>query len=73
MNLNLQTLADVLDNKILVHIHCYRADDMLQQIKLSREFGYKIRSFHHAVEATKQRHFGCRGHLCQYVGRLVGL
>ncbi|MGB0645627.1 MAG: amidohydrolase [Bradymonadia bacterium] len=55
VNLNLQTLADVLDNKILVHIHCYRADDMLQQIKLSHEFGYKIRSFHHAVEAYKIR------------------
>ena len=26
---------------------------MLQQIKLSREFGYPIRSFHHAVEAYK--------------------
>jgi len=38
-----------------VHIHCYRADDMLQQIKLANEFGYKIRSFHHAVEAYKIR------------------
>jgi imidazolonepropionase-like amidohydrolase len=55
MNLHLQTLADVLDDKILVHIHCYRADEMLQQIKLSHEFGYKIRSFHHAVEAYKIR------------------
>jgi imidazolonepropionase-like amidohydrolase len=55
MNLHLQTLADVLDGKILVHIHCYRADEMLQQIKLSHEFGYQIRSFHHAVEAYKIR------------------
>jgi imidazolonepropionase-like amidohydrolase len=55
MNLHLQTLSDVLDGKILVHIHCYRADEMLQQIKLAHEFGYKIRSFHHAVEAYKIR------------------
>ena len=55
VNLHLQTLADVLDGNILVHIHCYRADEMLQQIKLAKEFGYKIRSFHHAVEAYKIR------------------
>ena len=55
VDLNLQTLSDVLDGKILVQIHCYRADEMLQQIKLSREFGYPIRSFHHAVEAYKIR------------------
>ena len=55
MDLHLQTLADVLDEKILVHVHCYRADEMLQQIKLSHEFGFKIRSFHHAVEAYKIR------------------
>ena len=55
VDLNLQTLSDVLDGKILVQIHCYRADEMLQQIKLSHEFGYPIRSFHHAVEAYKIR------------------
>lgn len=55
VNLNLETLAKVLDGKILVHIHCYRADEMLQHIKLSKEFGYQIRSFHHAVEAYKIR------------------
>ncbi|MCB9547114.1 MAG: amidohydrolase [Myxococcales bacterium] len=54
-DLTLETLADVLDGKILVHIHCYRADEMLQQLRLAAEFGYRVRSFHHAVEAYKIR------------------
>ncbi|MEE2786284.1 MAG: amidohydrolase [Myxococcota bacterium] len=54
-DLMLETLAQVLEGNILVHIHCYRADEMLLQIKLAKEFGYSIRSFHHAVEAYKIR------------------
>lgn len=48
-----ETLAEVLRGNILVHNHCYRADEMAQMIDISHEFGYKIRSFHHAVEAYK--------------------
>lgn len=49
----LETLADVLDGKILVHNHCYRADEMHQVLDLAKEFGFHVRSFHHAVEAYK--------------------
>jgi imidazolonepropionase-like amidohydrolase len=52
-DLKLETLADVLRGKILVHNHCYRADEMAQMLDLAREFGFHIRSFHHAVEAYK--------------------
>jgi imidazolonepropionase-like amidohydrolase len=48
-----ETLADVLRGKILVHNHCYRADEMAQMLDLAREFGFSIRSFHHAVESYK--------------------
>ncbi len=54
-DLVLETLAQVLAGEILVHVHCYRADEMLLQLKLADEFGFKIRSFHHAVEAYKIR------------------
>lgn len=54
-DLLLETLAAVLDGEVLVHVHCYRADEMLQQLKIADEFGFKIRSFHHAVEAYKIR------------------
>lgn len=54
-DLVLETLAGVLDGSIQVHIHCYRADEMLLQLKLAEEFGYSVASFHHAVEAYKIR------------------
>ena len=50
-----ETLAEVLRGHILVENHCYRADEMAQMMDLAREFGFKIRSFHHAVEAYKVR------------------
>ncbi|HEY7482715.1 MAG TPA: amidohydrolase [Gemmatimonadales bacterium] len=52
-DLKLETLADVLRGKILVQNHCYRADEMAQMMDLGREFGFRVRSFHHAVEAYK--------------------
>src|SRR6267143_5512663 len=48
-----ETLAEVLRGNILVHNHCYRADEMAQMIDIAHEFGYQIRSFHHGVEAYK--------------------
>ncbi len=52
-DLGLETLAEVLRGNILVQNHCYRADEMAQMIDLAREFGYRIRTFHHGVEAFK--------------------
>lgn len=52
-NLQLETLAGVLNGDILIQMHCYRADEMAQIIDLSKEFDYKITTFHHAVEAYK--------------------
>lgn len=52
-DLKLETLAGVLDGEILVHIHCYRADEMAVMLDIAKEFGYQITAFHHAVEAYK--------------------
>ena len=52
-DLQLETLADVLDGKILVNMHCYRADEMVQILDLAKEFDYKVTTFHHAVESYK--------------------
>ncbi|MGH7652515.1 MAG: amidohydrolase [Gemmatimonadaceae bacterium] len=52
-DLGLETLAEALRGNILVLMHCYRADEMADMIDVSHEFGYKIRSFHHGVEAYK--------------------
>jgi imidazolonepropionase-like amidohydrolase len=52
-DLGLDTLAAVLRGEIQVENHCYRADEMAQMIDISKEFGYHIAAFHHAVEAYK--------------------
>jgi imidazolonepropionase-like amidohydrolase len=52
-DLGMETLAEVLRGNILVHNHCYRADEMAQMIDIAHEFGYKIRAFHHCVECYK--------------------
>ncbi len=44
-----ETLVGVLDGEILVHNHCYRADEMATMINISEEFGYKVSTFHHGV------------------------
>ena len=63
-NLQMETLAGVLDGEILVHNHCYRGDEMAAMINLSKEFGYKIASFHHAVEAYKVRDLLAKDGIC---------
>ena len=52
-DLELDTLKGVLDGDILIQMHCYRADEMAQVIDMSKEFGYKVTAFHHAVESYK--------------------
>ena len=52
-DLQLETLAMVLSGDILVQMHCYRADEMVQVLDMAKEFGYKVTTFHHAVEAYK--------------------
>ncbi len=52
-DLGMETLALVLDKKIPVQMHCYRADQMATMIDVAREYGFRIAAFHHAAEAYK--------------------
>ena len=52
-DLEMETLAGVLKGEILVHNHCYRAEEMATMIDIAKEFNYKITAFHHGVEAYK--------------------
>src|SRR5690606_3452286 len=52
-DLKLDTLAAAIQGDILVHIHCYRADEMATMLDLADEFGFKVAAFHHGVEAYK--------------------
>ena len=52
-DLELETLAGVLNGDILIHMHCYRADEMMTILDLAAEFDYRVGTFHHGVEAYK--------------------
>ena len=60
--------------EMLVHNHCYRADEMAIMLDMAQEFGFHIAAFHHAVEAYKIADLlRDERHLRGDVGRLVGL
>jgi imidazolonepropionase-like amidohydrolase len=42
-----------LEGKRLVHIHCYREDEILQMIRVAEEFHFKIATFQHVLEGYK--------------------
>ncbi len=52
-DLQLEPLVEVLEGKRFVHSHCYRADEILMLINVANEFGFKIRTFQHALEGYK--------------------
>ena len=52
-DLRLDTLAGALKGEIIVHQHCYRADEMATVLDMADEFGYRVAAFHHATEAYK--------------------
>ncbi|WFL78535.1 amidohydrolase [Altererythrobacter arenosus] len=52
-DLGKETLAGVLDGEILVHNHCYRADEMALVMDMAKEMGYRVSAFHHAIESYK--------------------
>lgn len=66
-DLEMDTLRGVLNGEIRVHNHCYRADEMANMIELSKEFGYDIAAFHHAVEAYKVAPLLAENNICAVV------
>ena len=66
-DLKLETLVGVLEGEILVHNHCYRADEMAVMIDIAKEFDYRIASFQHAVEAYKIPQLLKNGGICAAV------
>ncbi|MEY4270685.1 MAG: hypothetical protein RLZZ58_1901 [Pseudomonadota bacterium] len=52
-DLAMETLSGVLAGEILIQNHCYRADEMAIVLDMAKEFGYKVTTFHHAVESYK--------------------
>jgi imidazolonepropionase-like amidohydrolase len=66
-DLAMDTLRGVLEGKILVHNHCYRADEMANMVDVAKEFGYRVTAFHHAIEAYKIADLLNANHICAVV------
>ena len=49
----LDTLAGVLAGDVQVHCHSYRADEILVLLRVAEQFGFRITSLQHALEAYK--------------------
>ena len=52
-NLQLESLVEMMEGKMHARCHTYRADETLEFIQLSKEFGFKIACFEHVSEAFK--------------------
>ena len=52
-DLKMETLVEVLEGRVRVQMHCYRADEMMTMLDVAKEFGFHISAFHHGVEAYK--------------------
>jgi imidazolonepropionase-like amidohydrolase len=52
-DLRLEPLVEVLEGKRYVHVHCYRADEILMLLRVADEMGFKIRTLQHVLEGYK--------------------
>jgi imidazolonepropionase-like amidohydrolase len=52
-DLELEPIVEILEGKRYVHCHGYRADEYLALLKLAEEFGFRIRTLQHGLEAYK--------------------
>jgi imidazolonepropionase-like amidohydrolase len=52
-DLQMEALVELLEKKRVVHIHSYRADEILMFVALAKEFGLEVATFQHVLEAYK--------------------
>lgn len=52
-DLQLETLVQILDGERMVHAHSYRADEILQLLRVAEEFGFKIATLQHVLEGYR--------------------
>jgi imidazolonepropionase-like amidohydrolase len=48
-----QTMADIIDGKVIIQCHSYRADEILMLLRVLNDFGVKKITFQHANEGYK--------------------
>ena len=64
-DLRLEALAGVMRGDILVHCHCYRADEILRLLGVAEDYGFRVATLQHVLEGYKVAHemarHGCGG------------
>ena len=52
-DLRMEAILDILDQELLISSHGYRQDEFLSLIRLAEEFGFRVQTLQHGVEAYK--------------------
>ena len=52
-DVRLDVLVGVLEGEVLVHSHCYRADEILMLMRIAETFGFRIGTLQHVLEGYK--------------------
>lgn len=52
-DLQLEALVEVLERRRLLHVHSYRADEILMFTQVAREYGLEVAAFQHVLEGYK--------------------
>jgi len=52
-DLRMEAILDILNQKLLISSHGYRADEFLALVRLAEEFGFRVQTLQHGVEAYK--------------------
>jgi len=52
-DLELEPLVEILEGKRIVHCHGYRSDEHLNILRLAEEFGFRVGTLQHGLEAYK--------------------
>jgi len=52
-DLELETLAEILEGKRIIHCHSYRQDEILMLLRLADEFGFRVGTLQHVLEGYK--------------------
>jgi imidazolonepropionase-like amidohydrolase len=52
-DLRMEALLEILEQEVLISSHGYRQDEFLALIRLAEEFGFRVQTLQHGVEAYK--------------------
>lgn len=52
-DIRLEALGDIVEGKLWINSHCYRADEILRLLAVAEDFGIRVGNLHHCLEAYR--------------------